>query len=286
MATLEKTKKRQQAVETIKKSTKAMQLVATAKLARTKKYLKSVQEYYTSVFNTFQDLVLNVKDVSKIFPKDAKDNALYITINSDLGLCGSYNSNVYKLLKQRHKKNDRIIALGSKGISHFENRNYTLEEKYIGISDEPDYNLASSIAKDVIKLFFNKDIKEVNLIHTRFINSVTFEAVNIQLLPITKNAISNIETKITKSASSAITEFEPSPEVVLEKAIPLYISAIIFGSLIESKIAEMSSRRIAMENATDNAEDLIKQLQIEYNRARQSKITQEISEIVSGAEAL
>ncbi|NQZ28922.1 MAG: F0F1 ATP synthase subunit gamma [Mycoplasmatales bacterium] len=282
MASLQETKSRLTSVSTTKKITKAMQLVATAKLRKAKSNLESIQEYYTSVYETFQKLLNNVSDVKKLFPQNAKKSTLFIVITSDLGLCGGYNSNILKLLKADVKPSDKIIVLGNKGISHLGAVAIPTFKEYASVGDEPNYDYASGIGQEAISQYLAGEVEKVKLIHTKFINSVTFEAKCTQLLPIEKPQ--NSETKEVKTVK-VMTEFEPSPEIVLKKSIPLYVSAMIFGSMVESKVSEMSSRRTAMENATDNAEELIKKLNLEYNRARQAAITQEISEIVGGSEA-
>ncbi|CAM9106880.1 ATP synthase F1 subunit gamma [Mycoplasma marinum] len=281
MASLQETKSRLQSIGTTKKITKAMQLVATAKLRKAKSNLESIQEYYTAVYETFQKLLNSVSDVKKLFPQNAEESTLYIVITSDLGLCGGYNSNVLKMLKADWKKSDKVIILGNKGISHLKAIGKQAFKEYSSVGDEPNYDYASGVGQEAIAQFLSGKINKVKLIHTKFINSVTFEAKTTQLLPIEKpEGVENSSNGI-----SAVTEFEPSPEVVLKKSIPLYVSAMIFGSMVESKVSEMSSRRTAMENATDNANELIKKLDLEYNRARQAAITQEISEIVGGSEA-
>ncbi len=285
MPSLQETKSRLNSVQTTKKITKAMQLVATAKLKRAQSNLESIQEYYTSVYDTFQKLLGNVKDIDKLFPQNPEEAVLHILITSDLGLCGGYNSNVIKLLKDQLKSSkvkdkDKIIVIGAKGFSHLSVNGFSknIIAKHVGVGDNPNYDYASKIGVEAISQFLEGKVKAVNLIHTNFINSVTFEAESTQLLPVVAS------NKATLKGMSVMTEFEPSSEIVLKNSIPLYITALIFGSMVESKVSEMSSRRTAMENATDNAEELIKFLDLEYNRARQAAITQEISEIVGGSE--
>ncbi|MCP4336694.1 MAG: F0F1 ATP synthase subunit gamma [Mycoplasma sp.] len=284
MASLQETKSRLQSVNTTKKITKAMQLVATAKLKRAQSNLESIQEYYTTVYDTFQNIMNNVKKFEELFPKKPKDSILYIIITSDLGLCGGYNSNVLKLLKnnlKNRKEKDKVIVIGTKGITHLNASIFSKSviKEYANFGDNPNYDDSEKIGAEIIAQFMTGNVKQVNLIYTKFINSVTFEAKNNQLLPIKKSE------NINEVKSLTLTEFEPSADVVLKNSLPLYISALIFGSTVESKVSEMSSRRTAMENATDNATELIKQLDLEYNRARQAAITQEISEIVGGSES-
>lgn len=280
MASLQEIKSRLTSVSTTKKITKAMQLVATAKLQRAKGNLDSIQEYYSSVYEMFQDLLSNVKDAKKLFPVDGKNSTLHIVITSDLGLAGGYNSNIFKVLKSNYKKEDKVIVIGNKGISHMKSMSIIPEKTFYNIGDEPNYAVSATIGEFALASFLTGDVNRVNILHTKFINSVTFEATSTQLLPIDETNV----TKTTGNQPTSITEFEPDPETVLKNALPLYTSAIIFGSMVESKVSEMSSRRTAMENATDNAQELIENLDLEYNRARQAAITQEITEIVAGAD--
>ncbi|WKX02151.1 ATP synthase F1 subunit gamma [Candidatus Mycoplasma mahonii] len=280
MASLQEIKSRLGSIITTKKITKAMQLVATAKLQKAQGNLKSIQEYYSSVYNTFQELLENVKDVKTLLPEKAEYSTLYILITSDIGLCGSYNSNIYKLAASDMKHNDKMIVIGTKGVSHFTSIGRKMIIQLPSAGDDPNYIFASEVGREAIALFLTRSIDCIKIVHTTFINSLTQEATITQLLPTDEMASKKSQT----NKSLIVTEFEPSPEKVLLNVIPLYISAMIFGSMVESKVSEMSSRRIAMEKATDNAQDIIEHLELEYNRARQAAITQEISEIVAGAD--
>ncbi|MCR8613330.1 MAG: ATP synthase F1 subunit gamma [Mycoplasma sp.] len=285
MASLEETKRRIKSVTTTRKITKAMQLVATAKLKRAKDNLENIQEYYSAVYDTFHDLLSNVEDIKKLLSNDGSDTKLFIVINSDLGLCGGYNSNIFKLVKQTSSAKDKIISLGSKGIGHYKAIDRKLQAEFPSVGDHPNYEYASKVAMTALALYKTGEISEINLVYTKFINSITFEPTVLKLLPME-------ETKTEKKTNDepkklkALTSFEPNPETVVKNSLPLFISSVIYGALAESKVSEMSSRRTAMENATDNADEIIEKLDLEYNRARQAAITQEISEIVAGAEAI
>lgn len=281
MASLQEIKSRVNSVSTTKKITKAMQLVATAKLQKAKGNLESIQEYYTSVYDMFQDLMSNVKNIKNLMPTEQKDSKLFILITSDLGLCGGYNSNILKMFKENFRKQDKVFVMGTKGVMSLKSLGIKPDVELPAIGDEPNYLSTSILGKQAMELFESGEVNEVRLLHTKFINSVTFEAVDDKLLPIDEEAHKDA---MKNKQSNALTEFEPSPEHVLKSALPLYITAMIFGSSVESKVSEMSSRRTAMENATDNAEELIDKLDLEYNRARQAAITQEINEIVGGSD--
>jgi len=275
MASLQEIKTRLSSVATTKKITKAMQLVATAKLKKAKDNLQEIQDYYTSVYDVFQKLLNSIDDVDKLFPVNKNKPGLIILVTSDLGLCGSYNSNVIKLAKQNAKPGDKLVVVGNKGVAHFNAIGRSMDLALEHVGDKPQYDLASKLGNKALAEFLTGEISSVKIIHTKFINSVTFEAESTQLIPVEKSE---------KEVEHLVAEFEPDAGTVLKNAIPLYLSGIIYGALVESKVSEMSSRRTAMENATDNANELIDKLDLEYNRVRQAGITQEISEIVAGSQ--
>ena len=281
MASIQETKHRIKSIEVTRKTTKAMQLVASVKLRKSMKNLDKIQEYYNSVYDTFQDLFAETRHLSRMFPKNPKDSTLYIMITSNLGLCGAYISNLSKKLRKEYKKGDKIIVLGTKGISNLKIYNIPIFLEITNLSDTPKYANASIFGLEAISRFLNGEISKVKLIYTKFINSITFETRSLQLLPF--SAESMIDMNDMSAKAVAVTQFEPSAEQVIKESIKLYISAIIYGAMVESKTSEMASRRTSMENATDNANDLIDELNIKYNRARQAAITREISEIISGS---
>lgn len=279
MASLQEIKSRLGSISTTKKITKAMQLVATAKLQKAKSYLESIQEYYTSVETVAKDLVSNIKDLKSVLHiPEQKQATAYVVVTSDLGLCGGYNANVMRILKDEFKKGtDLLYMFGSKGATTARINHMTCTETYTNVTQEEIYEAASNMAKDAIRRYNAGEINKIVMIHTEFINSVTFEAKATQLMPLVMEAQKN-ENKVTSSL-----EFEPDAETIFKHMLPLYLSSLIFGTIVESKVSEQSSRRTSMENATDNAEELMENLDLEYNRARQAAITQEISEIVAGA---
>jgi len=281
MASLQETKHRIESIKTTRKTTKAMQLVATVKLRQSMKNLEKIKEYYYSVYDTFQHLFTQTRDLSQLFPQNAKKGTLYIVITSNIGLCGGYISNVSKLLRNEYQEGDKVIVLGSKGISSLAAHNIPIFLGITDITDIPNYDDASTFGLESISHFLKGEVSKVKLIYTKFINSITFEATSMQLLPISSD--NPLVEKADDAKAEAVTQFEPSPEEVIKESIKLYISAIIYGAMVESKTSEMASRRTAMENATDNANELIDDLNIKYNRARQAAITQEISEIIAGS---
>ncbi|MFV8470584.1 ATP synthase F1 subunit gamma [Mycoplasma sp. AA7A] len=286
MANLNSLKNRISVVTNTRKITNAMQLVSTAKLRRIRNEFASVDAYLNSLKDTFDELISHVepRDFFNIFPenKEVKSD-LHIVMTSDLGLCGSYNHNIIKLLKTKIKPEDKIIVIGLKGYSMIQSMGAgeQIVLKYTEIGESVSYEIGTLIAKKALDLYRNKKIANVFFYYTEFINNILQEAVVLKLFPF--DIPDKKETK-TQQANATI-EFEPNSEVVLKNSIPLYLASMVFGLGTSSKISEMASRRNAMENATKNADDLIKDLRLQYNRKRQSNITQEINEIVAGADA-
>ncbi|MHA0272851.1 ATP synthase F1 subunit gamma [Mycoplasma sp. 48589B] len=286
MANLNSLKNRISVVTNTRKITNAMQLVSTAKLRRIRNEFASVDAYLNSLKDTFDELISHVepRDFFNIFPKNDNVEAnLHIVMTSDLGLCGSYNHNIIKLLKTKLKPEDKIIVIGLKGYSMIQSMGASdqIVLKYTEIGESVSYEIGTLIAKKSLELYRNKKIANVFFYYTEFINNILQEAVVLKLFP-----FDIPEKKEEKSQqANATIEFEPNSEVVLKNSIPLYLASMVFGLGTSSKISEMASRRNAMENATKNADDLIKDLRLQYNRKRQSNITQEINEIVAGADA-
>ncbi|MFV8414234.1 ATP synthase F1 subunit gamma [Mycoplasma sp. Sp48II] len=285
MANLNSLKNRISVVTNTRKITNAMQLVSTAKLRRIRNEFASVDAYLNSLKDTFDELISHVepRDFFNIFPENKEVKAdLHIVMTSDLGLCGSYNHNIIKLLKTKLKPEDKIIVIGLKGYSMIQSMGASeqIVLKYLEIGESVSYEIGTLIAKKALDLYQNKKIANVLFYYTEFINNILQEAVVIKLFP-----FDIPEKKEAKQQANATIEFEPNSEVVLKNSIPLYLASMVFGLGTSSKISEMASRRNAMENATKNADDLIKDLRLQYNRKRQSNITQEINEIVAGADA-
>lgn len=261
------------------KITKATQLVATAKLKRIGKRIEAIKPYYSEVYDTFHQLLPKLEN--SIYIKTESFQAkktLWIVFNSNLGLCGGFNNNINKLVLEQLGPEDEIIAVGSKAAIFFKNHNKAVIKEYNDFNIDVSYHDSQDITLSLISSFNNKTIDSIKIGYTKYINSVTMIPTIIDLLPIVSK---NQELK----NSLVLTDFEPNPETVVEAAIPLYIGAIIYGTLVESQVSEQASRRLAMENASNNAHDMKNKLLINYNRARQGAITQEISEIIGGADA-
>lgn len=276
-------KRRIKSVGGIKQITKAMELVSSAKLRKARQRLEMSRPYYQTLVRSIQEILSSTTGIKHpLLEKREVKNKAFIVITGDRGLAGGYNSNAIRLAESMIEDKERaiILAVGQKGRDYFRRRKYNIAGEFLNISEEPQFIDASSIGKLAIELYEEGKVDEVNIIYSRFKSAMSQEATVLKLLP--AEGIGEEENQGTKT----LIEYEPSPEAVLDYLIPKYIHSAIYGALIESSASEQGARRIAMEAATDNAEEMIENLELSYNRARQASITQEISEIVGGAEAL
>ena len=276
-------KRRIRGISNTKQITKAMELVSSAKLKRARERLDKSRPYYETVLYNIGEILATTGNMKHplLDTREVK-SSLYIVIAADRGLAGGYNGGVIRLAEKRIKeqnKDAKIIAVGSKARDYFTKRNYNIVGQFIGISEDPQFSDAREIGSLAMELYKNKEVDEINLVYTVFKGTISQVPTIIKLLP--SNDVNG-----EKKERRTITEFEPSPEEVLGYLIPKYIQSSVYGALIEASSSEQAARRVAMEAATDNAEEMIDELNISYNRARQAAITMEITEIVSGADAL
>ncbi len=276
-------KRRIRGISSTKQITKAMELVSSAKLRRARERLEKSRPYYETVLSNIQDILATTGNMKHpLLDKRQVKSALYIVVSADRGLAGGYNSGIIRLAEKKIKDDNldaKIIAVGGKAREYFKKRNYNVVGEYVGITEEPLFSDARSIGNLALELYKKGEVDEINIVYTVFLGTISQEARILRLLP-------SSEVKPESGNKRTVTEFEPSAEDVLSFLIPKYIQSSIYGALIEASSSEQAARRVAMEAATDNAEEMIDELQISYNRARQAAITMEITEIVSGADAL
>lgn len=275
-------KRRVKGISNIKQITKAMELVSSAKLRKARMRLEKSRPYYVTVRENIQRVLSSTTMNHPLLQSREVTNSLYIILSSDRGLAGGYNSNIIRLAEsQIRDKKDKVslIVVGNKARDYFKRRGYEVLVDYAGISEEPEFSDARKIGKFAMELFKDRKVDEINVVFTKFLGTLSYEPKIIRLLP-SEDMGKDSETKAIDI------EFEPSADEVLDYLIPKYIESSIYGALIEASCSEQGARRAAMESATDNAEEIIDELKISYNRARQAAITMELSEIVTGAEAL
>ena len=279
------TKRRITTIRSTEKITKAMKLVASVKYQRWKKYFEENKAYITGMNQTMLRTLAGVDfyEAGKpnILTSYNKDKTLYIVITSTLGLCGAYNYNLFKALDPVLKQQDELFFIGTKGLSHYNNKDFKKHTDYVDLLDNFTYSAVRRMRHQIVRLYKSQNYSKVVLVYTKYVNSLTFTPVLHQLLPLDPKLEGVDEVK--KNLNPPI--FEPDVQSVLEQILPHYIDASLYHKLIESELSELASRRNAMETATDAADKIQAQLQLEYNKARQNAITQEITEVVAGANA-
>lgn len=277
---LTKIKSRIRSIDGAYKVTKAMKLVSTVKLQKWKGKMNE-SSLYTSKLKEISDDVLKCdENIDSPYVKinDEVNKDLYIVITSSLGLCGSYNANIFHFFDKIYKNDDEFIILGNKGLVHYEQILPNLNTDFKDYSSLKDEKIIKNLLRYILSSYENKKIRSVHIIYTHYKNSITFEVKDFRLLP--------LKTEKNNSNIGYDPIFEPSKKELVEKIIPLVIENQLFSKLLESEVSEQGSRCNAMDNATNNAEELLSELQIEFNKARQSAITQEIVEIVAASKGM
>jgi F-type H+-transporting ATPase subunit gamma len=277
-------KRRIKSVSNTKQITKAMELVSSAKLRRAKDSVVQSRPYFETLYDTIKEIAVGTKGIKNVYleQRDVK-NRCYIVLAGDRGLCGGYNSNALKAaVAHMDGKKEKVVSVGRKSGDFFRKRDYDVLESYTGISEKPEYSHGQDIAAKVMELYRNGEVDEVYLVYTYFASALVQEPRAVKLLPLSFEAEEAPEDKKGKG----VMNYEPSEEEVLNYLVPKFISGIVYGGLVESAASEQGARRMAMESATGNAEEMIGKLDLLYNRARQASITQELSEIVAGASAI
>ena len=268
-------KNRIRSINATKKITSAMELLANVKLQKHRNLMSKNSEYALVLKNTLGNIVASNPDIeNKFIVKRTSDRHLVFVFSSDLGLCGGYNSNMMKTLESIRA--DEIILVGTHQYSWLVNRGYNVINDMVS-SDSVNFNDLKRLANIAIEKYLNNEIGHIEVVYTKFINTVSFNSEVVELLPLADNDFkpSNVETL-----------FEPDCDTILNDLVPMMVHNLLYSLLLETKTSEQASRRLAMENATDNATELNDKLVLAYNQARQSAITQEITEIIGGADAL
>ena len=271
-------KRRIKSVGSTKQITKAMQLVASSKLRKAKARAEQARPYFNELYKTMCEIASG-KNLQTVFTtKREIKHRLFIVVAGDRGLAGGYNSNVLKMAVSAHKgdaENPKIIAIGRKAAEFFAKRDYEMVASYANIAENIKPNTAQDIANIAVNMFKSGDVDEVVVFYTMFVSSMSQQPQNMTVLP-----MSTVELENTAEMT-----YDPSPEAVFNRIVPRFTASLIQCAVVESYASEQGARRTAMENATDNADAMIENLSLSYNRARQSSITTEIIDIVSGASA-
>ena len=294
MASMRDIKRRKSSVESTQQITKAMKLVSTVKLQRAKARAEQSKYYFRAVYETVTSILAKAGEVDHPYLKSGESGRKAIVlISSNKGLAGGYNSNVIKLITRNdafNKDNTTIYAIGKKGKDAFVREGYPIFKDFSEAIEEPVYKDGMIVTNDLLKAFEAGEISEIYLAYTFFKNTVSHVPTLIKLLPVDMDAaqqdIDGDGVTDEKPAPTAPMNFEPTDEEALNLIIPKYISSLIYGALISAQAAENGARMQAMDNATTNAAEMIDHLSLLYNRARQGKITTELTEIIAGADAI
>ncbi|MDD6102323.1 MAG: ATP synthase F1 subunit gamma [Clostridiales bacterium] len=284
MASMRDIKRRKASVQSTGQITKAMKLVSTVKLQKAKGRAEESKPYFNYLYRVISSMLQ--RSTPEVKEKYLKDNSggkkAIIVISSNRGLAGGYNSNIVKLITGSDiKKEDAVIyAIGKKAADALRRKGYEIADDRSEIMNAPLYSDASTLAKDIMKEYENGKISEIYIAYTVFKNTVSHIPTLLRLLPTQEFEALEGDEAIT------LMNFEPEPEEALQMIMPKYVSGEIYGALIEALASENGARMQAMDNATNNAEEMISSLELMYNRARQGTITQELTEIISGANAI
>lgn len=292
MATMRDIKRRKASIESTEQITKAMKLVATVKLQKSRTRAENSRLYFNMMYQTIQEMLKKSGNIDHKFlkPGDAKKKAI-VVITSNRGLAGGYNSNVVRLVTDSGipKEDIRVFAVGRKGKDALARKGYEIAADYSDVINEPLYSDAMQITKELLRLFEQNEIGEIYLAYTSFKNTVSQIPRLMKLLPVDMEAA---ELKGDGEGSEGlkpdllIMNYEPDETEVLDAIIPKYLSSLIYGAFLEAVASENGARMTAMDSATNNAEEMISKLSLQYNRARQGSITQELTEIIAGANAI
>ncbi|MDO4764781.1 MAG: ATP synthase F1 subunit gamma [Eubacteriales bacterium] len=287
MASMKDIKRRKESVSSTQQITKAMNLVATAKLQKAKQSVLEARPYFNQIHKTISSILSISEGINHPYleKRDGK-KVLYVLISSNRGLAGGYNGNVVKLVLKHIKENANeetmVISAGKKAQDSMRKEGFELLGNYNALIENPNYDEAKKLSEQVIDLFNERRVDEVYVAYTAFHSTLSQEPKIMKLLPLNPEDFRLEE----KPSNHAVMNYEPSEEEVLNYIVPKYVKSLLFGTLKESAASEHGARMTAMDSATNNASEMIEKLTLLYNRARQASITQEITEIVSGADAL
>ncbi len=286
MASMRDIKRRKGSIQSTQQITKAMKLVSTVKLQRAKQRAEQSKAYFNCMYETVTSVLAKTGSMDHPYLSGGdSDKKAVIVITSNRGLAGGYNSNIVKLItKGDFKKEDlRIYAVGKKGKDALQRHGYEIVEENSDIIEEPLYVDAMALSSRVLEAYANGEVGEIYLAYTGFKNTVVHEPTLLKLLPVVPE---KKEDAAQDKESKALMNFEPQDDEALDLIIPKYVTSLIYGGLIEAVASENGARMQAMDSATSNAEEMIDHLSLMYNRARQGSITQELTEIIAGANAI
>ena len=290
MANAKEIQDRMKSINDTLKITNAMYMISSSKLKKSKKMLSDTEPYFFTLQSEMSRILRHLPDIEDIYFKTNEEKKPeermvgYIVITADKGLAGSYHHNVLKLAEEHLKahKNNKLFVLGELGRHYFEQRGIEIDKQFHYTVQNPTLNRARNIAEELLELYRKEELDEVYIIYTSMVNAIQEETQIRQLLPLKK---ASFNVKLPADIPMEELALKPSPEAVMDRIVPDYVVGFIYGALVESYSCEQNARMMAMEAATKSAKDMLHELDILYNRARQAAITQEITEVIAGAKA-
>lgn len=290
MANAKEILERMRSINDTLKITNAMYMISSSKLKKSKKMLEDTEPYFYTLQSQMSRILRHVPEMERIYFKSTENKSKedlkvgYIVITADKGLAGSYNHNVLKIAEEhlKNNKNHKLFVLGEVGRQYFEKRGIEIDRQFNYTVQNPTLNRARNIAEGILKLYTEGELDEVHIIYTKMVSPIKEETEILQLLPLKK---ADFTVKIPTGIPIEQLTFRPSPEAVMDRIVPNYITGFIYCALVESYSSEQNARMMAMEAATKSAKDMLHELDILYNRARQAAITQEITEVIAGAKS-
>ena len=284
MASMRDIKRRKGSIQSTQQITKAMKLVSTVKLQKAKNRAEQSNPYFNYMYQTVTSMLARSGNMNHPYLQaGSSQKKAVITIASNRGLAGGYNSNIVKLVTDSGipKEDAQIYIIGRKAKESLLRKGYEMKGDFSDVIEGPTYEDAAAICKEVLGAFTNGEIGEIYLAYTHFKNTVSHEPTLMKLLPVEFD-----EAELKEADSHVLMNYEPNEEEALDLIIPKYMTSLFYGALVEAVASENGARMQAMDSATSNAEEMISDLTLKYNRARQGSITQELTEIIAGAEAI
>ena len=290
MASAKEIQDRMRSIKDTLKITNAMYMISSSKLKKSKKMLADTEPYFYTLQSEMSRILRHLPDMNSIYFKtnaeipERKRKAGYIVITADKGLAGSYNHNILKLAKEELEKRDdyKLFVLGELGRHYFEQKGINIDKQFHFVVQDPSLSRARRIAEDLLKLYHENQLDELYIIYTTMVNAMQEEAQVAQLLPLKKT---DFKIPVPIDIPLEGLALKPSAEEVMDHIVPNYVVGFVYGALVEAFSCEQNARMMAMEGATNSAKQMLKELDIEYNRARQAAITQEITEVIAGAKS-
>ncbi len=282
MASMREIKRRRGSIQSTQQITKAMKLVSTVKLQKARQRAENSKAYFQYMYKTMTSMLAKAGNVEHPYLQKGKsDKVGIVVVTSNRGLAGGYNANIVRLItgSEFAKENVRLYTVGKKGNDGLARKGYEVVYDYSNIIEEPTFADAQELGKQLLADFANGEIGEIYIAYTEFKNTVSHVPKLMKLLPMEASAEETTDTLTPMN-------FEPSEEEAIGLLVPQYMTSILYGAFVEAVASENGARMQAMDSATNNAEEIITDLELKYNRARQGAITQELTEIIAGANAI